>query len=229
MDSKKWAIFILMVAAIIGGMIWMSSQNRLNVSDINQETASKFIGADGRNGQIEDHTLGNPSAKVVMIEYGDYQCPGCSTTAPEAKKVAEEYKDHMLLIFRNYPISSIHPNARAAAAVAEAAGKQGKFWQMHDLLYKNQKQWASASPKDRTPLFASYAQELGLDQDKFSKDIASPEVLKKIDFDLAVGGIHNVTATPTFVINGKIVSLKDKGDIKDSVKSALNEAGVKVD
>ncbi len=229
MDSKRWIVFIVIVAAIIGGMIWMSTRDRLDVSDIDKDTASKFIAAAERNGQTDDHTLGNPEAKVVVVEYGDYQCPGCSSTAPEAKRLAEKHKDNLLLIFRNFPISSIHPNARAAAAAAEAAGRQEKFWQMHDLLYKNQGQWSAASVKDRSVMFLSYAQELGLDQEKFSKDIASPKVLKKIDFDLALGGIQEISATPTFIINGKAITLKDQSDLEDKVEEALKSAGIKTE
>ena len=122
-------------------MIYISTQNRLNVSDINNDQLNTIIGAESRNGDIADHEIGSKSPKVTIIEYADYQCPGCSAAAPKAKALAEKYKDHVRLIFRNFPIASSHPNARAAAAVAEAAGLQGKFWEMNKLLYTNQDAW----------------------------------------------------------------------------------------
>ena len=101
MNGKTWAIFAIVVAAIVGGMIYLSTQNRLNVSDISNDAAMRIIPAEARTGNISEHTIGNTNGKVLMIEYGDYQCPGCRTAAPEAKRVAEKYKDHVALVFRN--------------------------------------------------------------------------------------------------------------------------------
>ena len=127
MNKKSWIVFIVLVVTVIGGMVYMSTQNRLDVSDITNKQMNTIIGAESRNGRISDHTYGNKDAKVVIVEYADYQCPGCSTSSPKTKEIAEKYKDSVLLIFRNFPIANSHPNARAAAAVAEAAGLQGKF------------------------------------------------------------------------------------------------------
>ena len=132
MNGRTWAVFIVIVVAVIGGMVYMARQDKLDVSDVGKDKAAGVLAAEDRNGNIEEHVLGKKDAKVVIVEYGDYQCPGCSTAAPKAKAVAEKYKDNVALIFRNFPIATIHPNARAAAAAAEAAGFQGKFWEMHD-------------------------------------------------------------------------------------------------
>ena len=229
MNGKTWAIFAIVVAAVVGGMIYLSTQNRLNVSDISNDAAMRIIPAEARTGDIGEHTIGNANGKVVMIEYGDYQCPGCRTAAPEAKRVAEKYKDHVALVFRNYPIPSLHPNARAAAAVAEAAGLQGKFWEMHDLLYTNQGTWSNARAKERTDVFSGYAKQLGLNVDKFNADLASGAVTKKIDFDVAVGRQLQIDGTPTFFINGNKLNLGDASSIENAVKDALKKAGVAVD
>ena len=143
--------------------------------------------------------------------------------------MAEKYKDHVALVFRNYPIPSLHPNARAAAAVAEAAGLQGKFWEMHDLLYTNQGAWSNARAKERTDVFSSYAKQLGLNVDKFNADLAGSAVTKKIDFDVAVGRQLQIDGTPTFFINGNKLNLGDASSIENAVKDALKKAGVAVD
>ena len=228
MNKKSWMIFAIIVVAIVGGMIYISTQNRLNVSDINNDQLNTIIGAESRNGDIADHEIGSKSPKVTIIEYADYQCPGCSAAAPKAKALAEKYKDHVRLIFRNFPIASSHPNARAAAAVAEAAGLQGKFWEMNKLLYTNQDAWKNANITDRDNIFKSYAEQLKLNIDQYKTDIASNKVKNKIDFDIALGRKHGVAATPTFYINGKNTEMDSSGSIESSVKEALKKAGVEV-
>ena len=228
MNKKSWIIFAIIVVAIVGGMIYISTQNRLNVSDINNDQLNTIIGAESRNGDIADHEIGSKSPKVTIIEYADYQCPGCSAAAPKAKALAEKYKDHVRLIFRNFPIASSHPNARAAAAVAEAAGLQGKFWEMNKLLYTNQDAWKNANITDRDNIFKSYAEQLKLNIDQYKTDIASNKVKNKIDFDMALGRKHGVAATPTFYINGKNTEMDSSGSIESSVKEALKKAGVEV-
>lgn len=228
MNKKSWIIFAIIVVAIVGGMIYISTQNRLNVSDINNDQLNTIIGAESRNGDIADHEIGSKSPKVTIIEYADYQCPGCSAAAPKAKAFAEKYKDHVRLIFRNFPIASSHPNARAAAAVAEAAGLQGKFWEMNKLLYTNQDAWKNANITDRDNIFKSYAEQLKLNIDQYKTDIASNKVKNKIDFDMALGRKHGVAATPTFYVNGKNTEMDSSGSIESSVKEALKKAGVEV-
>ena len=228
MNKKSWIIFAIIVVAIVGGMIYISTQNRLNISDINNDQLNTAIGAESRNGNIADHEIGSKDAKVTIIEYADYQCPGCGTAAPKAETLAKKYKDHVRLIFRNFPIASSHPNARAAAAVAEAAGLQGKFWEMNELLYANQDAWKSANTTERDNIFKSYAEQLKLNIDQYKTDIASNKVKNKIDFDMALGRKHGVAATPTFYINGKNTEMDSSGSIESSVKEALKKAGVEV-
>ena len=111
MNKKSWFVFGIIVVVVIGGMVYISTQNRLNINDVNTESLNNIVKAESRNGNIADHTYGNTNAKVVVIEYVDYQCPGCSTAAPKAKQVVDTYKDNVMLIFRNFPIASSHPNA----------------------------------------------------------------------------------------------------------------------
>jgi len=228
MNKKSWIIFAIIVVAIVGGMIYISTQNRLNVSDINNDQLNTIIGAESRNGDIADHEIGSKSPKVTIIEYADYQCPGCSAAAPKAKALAEKYKDNVRLIFRNFPIASSHPNARAAAAAAEAAGLQGKFWEMNELLYVNQDAWKNANITERDNIFKSYVEQLKLNINQYKTDVASNRVKNKIDFDMALGRKHGVAATPTFYVNGKNTEMDSSGSIESSVKEALKKAGVEI-
>lgn len=228
MNAKTWIIFIAIVLSVVGGMVYLSTRNRLDVGDVSKEAMSTILPAEARNGDIAEHTLGNTKdPKVILIEYGDYQCPGCSTVAPETKQVVEANKDHAMLIFRNFPLPSLHPNARAAAAAAEAAGLQNKFWQMHSLLYQNQDSWKNASAADRGTAFRSYAEQLGLNLEQYDNDFTDARITKKIDFDTAIGRKHGVTGTPTIYLNGQLIELKDSDAVSKAVKEALNQAGVK--
>ena len=229
MNGRTWAVFIVIVVAVIGGMVYMARQDKLDVSDVGKDKAAGVLAAEDRNGNIEEHVLGKKDAKVIVVEYGDYQCPGCSTAAPKAKAVAEKYKDNVALIFRNFPIATIHPNARAAAAAAEAAGFQGKFWEMHDLIYANQDTWSQASTNDRTEIFLGYARQIGLKEEQFKEELSDARITKKINFDVAIARTQGVTGTPTFYINGELVEATNDADyLENAVKEALKKAGVEV-
>lgn len=228
MNRKTWLIFGVIVLAVVGGMVFLSMQGRLDVSDIPDSSLNSVIAPEKRNGEIAEHVVGAQNPKVTIVEYGDYQCPGCSTVAPEAKKLAEVYKDTVKLIFRNFPIPRLHPNARAAAAAAEAAGLQGKFWEMHDHLFSHRDEWINASVADRTKLFREYAEAIQLNLEQFDKDVASEKVSSKISFDVAIGVKHKVTGTPHVTVNGQAVDIKDSSSIETAVKDALKKAGVKV-
>ena len=229
MNGRTWAVFIVIVVAVIGGMVYMARQDKLDVSDVGKDKAAGVLAAEDRNGNIDEHVLGKKDAKLIIVEYGDYQCPGCSTAAPKAKAVAEKYKDNVALIFRNFPIPSLHPNARAAAAAAEAAALQGKFWEMHDLIYANQDTWSQASTNDRTEIVLGYARQIGLKEEQFKEGLSDARITKKINFDVAIARTQGVTGTPTFYINGELVeSTNDADYLENAVKEALKRAGVEV-
>lgn len=210
MTNKSWIIFAAVCVAILGGLVFFSKQDAVDVSAVN---ATSVLPASESNGQIADHTFGKKDSAVVIYEYGDYQCPGCSQAAPIIKQLAEKYKDKVGLVFRNYPLTTIHPNALAAASAAEAAGLQGKYWEMHDKLYSAQQLWKNLSVTERTDYFTSIAQELNLDTKKYKADVESTVVRKKIDFDIALAKKQKVTGTPAIFVNDKDTSsLRFKGD-----------------
>lgn len=182
---------------------WLNSHKKtaqVNVSNVNPD---KIL---TKEGKIPDHVFGTKSGKVLLVEYGDFQCPVCGSLYPNLTPLREKYKNEVSFVYRDFPLTSLHPNAKAAAAAAEAAGLQGKFWQMHDKLYENQNSWANDNPSQRTKHFKEYAKQLGLNINKFAKDLDSSKVLYKIDFDEALGKKIGVAGTPTLVLNGKKIS-----------------------
>lgn len=142
---------------------------------------------------------GPDNAALVIEEYGDYQCPSCGVLHPVVEEITNDYGDRVRLVFRQFPLQQIHPNANVAARAALAAGIQGRFWEMHDKLYDNQKDW-SALPDPRQK-FADYAQQIGLDLARFGTDLESREVGERILADQKRGNALRVNGTPTIILH----------------------------
>lgn len=222
MNTKTWVIFGAVCVALLGGLIALSRQGAISVDDVDQ---TKVLAASERSGNIADHVYGKADSKVVLIEYGDFQCPGCASAAPNLKALSEEFKDDIAFVFRNNPLPTIHANARAAAAAAEAAGLQGKYWEMHDLLYAQQTTWQGIAIDKRTDAFVNYAQQVGVtDIEKFKTDMGSDAVGSKINFDLALGKKARVTGTPTILLNNEKIESdvwNDQAKFKAKIEEAL--------
>lgn len=226
MSKKVWIIFAAVCIVLLGSLIYISSKNRVNVDGIDPNAIQP---GSEQSGWIGDNVFGKAGSPVTLIEYGDFQCPGCGSAHPTVKKVTEKYKDQLAFVFRNFPLTSIHPNARAASAAAEAAGLQGKYWDMHNMLYENQALWESLGAGERTNFFASYAEDLELDTEKFKTDMASRWATGKINFDMALGKKAGVDATPTFFLNGELIDSsiwQDEAKFEETVTTALRDAGV---
>ena len=211
MTKKAWIIVAVLCTAVLGGLVWLSRSAQVDVTTVDITAIQK---ASSANGNISDHTSGNMQSKVILIEYADFQCPGCGSAAPVLKEVTEKYKDQLGFIFRNFPLYSSHPNAFAAASAAEAAGLQGKFWEMHDYLYANQNSWNQLVGQERTDYFTSTATQLGINSQTFTTNLTDPNIKKKIDFDVALGKKALVTGTPSLYLNGENVSDKYFADGK---------------
>lgn len=147
-----------------------------------------------------DWTKGNKEAAATLIEYSDFQCPACGAYYPLVKQLSQEFGDKVRFVYRHFPLEQ-HKNAELAAFAAEAAGKQGKFWEMHDLIFDNQREWSDS--EDARALFAKYAASLNLAAEQFQKDIDSAEVKAKVEKDYQGGLAAKVNSTPTFFLNGK--------------------------
>lgn len=166
------------------------------------------------SGTLTEHKEGQGKDGITLVEYGDFQCPYCGQYYSIVNQVVQEYSQQITFQFRNFPLTSIHPNAFAGARAAEAANIQGKYWQMHDLLYEANVEyynsneaissWISAS----NPLsyFDQFAKQLGLNVNKFNQDYASTKVNDLIEADLGEGNKLGVNATPTFYLDGKQIS-----------------------
>jgi len=146
------------------------------------------------------HIRGEPNAPVTVEEFGDFECPPCSSMAPYLDARVSEFKPRVRLVFRNFPLPS-HKHGREAALVAEAAGLQGKFWEMHDVLYREQATWSKADNPHE--LFDAYAGTIGLNVAEFNKDMESEKVKERVDSDHARGVSLGVTSTPTVFINNR--------------------------
>lgn len=143
-----------------------------------------------------DHIQGRADASVELLQYGDYQCPYCWKAYPIVKRLQESLGDHLKFVFRNFPLSKIHPQAKIAAIASEAAALQNKYWEMHDMLYENHKDLNYKA-------ILTYADALGLNRDLFEKDVANPTLAEKVETDFLGGLRSGVNATPTFFINGE--------------------------
>ncbi len=171
----------------------------------NSNNNSSNSNGSGSSSKATNHVEGNGKSGVTLVEYGDYECPICENYYLPLKQAAAQYNDQIHFQFRNLPLTAIHPNAFASARAAEAAALQGKFWQMHDKLYENQNAWvSSSSPIDQ---FSQYAQQIGLDVNKFKTDYSSNQVNDAINADLAAfKKTGQDQATPTFFLDGKYLA-----------------------
>jgi len=141
------------------------------------------------------------SSTVVLMEYSDFQCPACRSYYPVLRQIMTEFGDRITFVFRHFPLSSIHMNAEFAARAAEAAKKQGKFWEMHDLLFEKQDEWAKAN--DVETIFKNYAILLDISVDQFVVDWKSKEVKDFVRAQRTHATKSGLQGTPTFFLNGK--------------------------
>jgi protein-disulfide isomerase len=157
----------------------------------------------GVAGADPPHTQGSPNAPARLEEFGDFQCPPCGLFHPILKQMQSEFGDKLQVTFREFPLTPAHQHAVAAASAAEAAGMQGKFWEMHDLIYEHQNDWKDKF--DVRPIFEGYATQIGLNLDRFRQDITSEAVAQRIFLDGKRGHSMGVKGTPTVFLNGREV------------------------
>jgi|SRR3990170_3400765 len=166
-----------------------------------------------------DWVRGERQAKVTLIEYGDFQCPACADYAPIVKKLGEEFSQDLAIVYRHFPLVTIHDNAFAAALASEAAGKESKFWEMHDILYEKQEEWV----KERDPKgkFAEYAESIGIDKDKFLAGFESTDIKKKVEEDNLSASRLRLNSTPTYFLNGEKIQPRGYEEFKEKIESFL--------
>jgi protein-disulfide isomerase len=204
-------IAAVLVAALVGGLLLF--QSRRTPPGLQVATTAK-------PGAQPPHVRGDPNAPVTLEEFGDFECMPCLILWPALMNVERDYGNRLCVVFRQHPLPQ-HHHAREAARAAEAAGMQGRFWEMHDSLYQNRGVWVRAL--DPRPYFTTYATYLGLDVKRFQKDMTSDEVTKRIADDEARGESLKIDRTPVIYINGQLMPFSDspEDDLRQTIDKAL--------
>ncbi|MDO8620876.1 MAG: thioredoxin domain-containing protein [Candidatus Levybacteria bacterium] len=205
-----WVGVIVIITASIWGLIALVNSPAPTSSISNLPPVSK-----------DDIATGPKDAKVTLVEYADFQCPACAAYHPLVKQLLSDFPKDIYFVYRFFPLTSIHQNALLSSQAGFAANLQGKFWQMHDMIYENQKSWATQG--NAMEIFTSYATKINLDVEKFKKDINSDETKKFVNDELNQGISIGVNSTPTFFINGKKIQNPNSYDefkklVQDQIK-----------
>ena len=220
-----FAIIIIVLVAAVGGsfVLWKNRGGSTANPGSTFATTPPVSNTPAPNQTPKDTAgLTRPNVKVsspvIIEEFGDYQCPPCGQLYPELKQIEAEYGDQVKVVFRHFPLMKMHKNALMAAHAAEAARNQNKFWEMHDRLYRNQKEWAELD--DPRPVFEGYARQLNLKLDQFNSDLQSNLIDQKISADLQRGTSQGVTGTPTVFLDSHL--LKYEATNLDGLRRGIN-------
>lgn len=196
MDTQKriiiWASAILVVGITIAGVWSVANSDRVVTSPGNGIIAESVTAG--------EWTRGAENPKATLVEYSDFQCPACASYYSLVDKAMLEYGDRISFTYRHFPLPQ-HKNALAASYASEAAGKQGKFWEMNQILFERQSKWAESYTAP--DIFIGYARELNLDLAQFKKDASSGETKDNVSHDRATGVASKIDSTPSFFLNGK--------------------------
>lgn len=185
---------VVTLSIVVGAVFFLSKDSDSQPAENDKRTDNAVLIRE------DSFNIATDSAKVTIVEFSDFQCPACKAANPIMKKVLTDFAGQVNFVYRHFPLPQ-HKNAVKAAEAAEAAGEQGKFWQMQDKLFEGQEEWAEVGdPREK---FLSYAQELGLDMDKFKTVVDSKKFATKIDRDKGDGLTVGINSTPTFFINGE--------------------------
>lgn len=211
MSTKAIVLFLIGMLALVGLAAILLSQ---------QKEAPQTSVVNVKPIDTTDQIKGGQDARVILIEYSDFQCPACAAYHSLVNQIAEAFPEDLAVVYRHFPLKTIHQNAARAAQAAEAAGLQQRFWDMHDLLFEGQLDWAELD--DPTEKFIAYAQELNLNLDQFRTDLDSNTTKQKVESDYQSGLAVRVTATPTFFLNNKKVSPGSFEDFKSLIEVELS-------
>ncbi len=207
--SKRFLIILaVLVLGFIGFVVFQGKKDTGNSA--NGDSAA----------QASEHKKGAGNKGVTLVEYGDFQCPVCGVYFSVLQQVKEKYGDDITFQFRNFPLTQIHQNAMAAHRAAEAAAKQNKFWEMHDMLYERQQSWSSS--QNVSQIMEDYAAELAINVEQFKTDYQSAEVNAVINADIEAGNGLKVTGTPTFFINGE--KIESPGRTLEEFSKSIDDA-----
>jgi protein-disulfide isomerase len=222
-----FAIIVIVLAGALAGGWYLKRSAQQTTPGSNAPTdvpIPPLAASSPGPGAEPPHVRGPASAPVTLEEFGDFECPPCGGLYPILKTIEAEYGPRLRVIFREFPLTQLHPHALAAANAAEAAGVQGKFWEMHDLLYENQKSWDKAF--DIRPIFEGLATKIGLDADRFKRDQTSEIVDTRIALDGIRAHSRGVVGTPTVFINNQEIPYAQvtAEGLRAAIDKALNAA-----
>ncbi len=211
--SALWVVVFLIVGASAWGVVKVVQAPRVPGNN----TAATILNTVNEH----DWIIGNKDSKIILVEYSDLQCPACAAYNPFVKQIVEEYKDRIQYTYRHFPLEQ-HKNSKIAAYAAEAAGRQGKFYEMVDVLFEKQPKWESESNAKAIELFTSYADGMGLNIEQFKKDSESQDVKDRVQKDYNEGYTAGIDHTPTFFVNGKeIKNPQSAEEFKNILEQAL--------
>lgn len=218
-DKFVLGIIIATILVIIGGVFYVNKTGSSSSSDPNvSQEDQKLLEV-----VSDDYIKGNKDASVTFIEYLDFECEACGSYYPLIKQLEEEFKNEVRFVNRYFPLTG-HKNGMTSALAVEAAAKQGKYWEMHDILFENQKSWGEKQSPDPT-IFEVFAKQIGLDINQFKKDVASQEVKDRVNRDKDSGTKLGISGTPTFFLNNeKIPNPKNPEDFKTFIQAAILKA-----
>jgi protein-disulfide isomerase len=196
MPKNIWGIGLAVILVGAIGAMWFAGRDNAlpstDPNDVKNDVSFEIT--------TDDHVKGLPTAKVTLVEFADFQCPACQAYHPLLNEVFAQYPNDLRIVYRHFPLKTIHTTAVAAARASEAANLQGKFWEMHAKLFENQTAWAG---KLTNSFFEKYAEELGLDVLKFKADLDSDLVKDKVENSYKDAVALGLSGTPTFYLNGK--------------------------
>jgi len=212
-DVKRFTLWFIVGVILISsflGIMFLSKAPSTSPGKLN-----KAVSAD-------EWIKGEKNSKVTLVEYSDFQCPACRAWEPEVESIMSEFGTHIRLVYRNFPLRQLHPNSQIAAQAAEAAGMQGKFWEMHNLLFQNQKAWAPQPSESVKDAFATYAGQLGLNVEQFKNDMNSDKAAGFVNDDESGGEASGVDSTPTFFLNGSEIKPQNNDDFRKLIRDAID-------
>ena len=220
-------ILVVLIAAVVAAAWYVKKSASPTMSAVGGVAPPANANASSAAGPAEPgaepaNAEGLQDAPVTLEEFGDFQCPPCGMLHPVIKQMQGDFGSKLRIIFREFPLVPTHEHALAAARAAEAAGLQGKFWEMHDMLYENQKAWRDVF--DVRPVFEGYATRIGLDLNRFRTDIGGNVVEKRIFLDGKRGHSLNVSGTPTVFLNGREIPFESLAPekLRDIIQKELN-------
>jgi len=215
-QALLWFPILSGITIIVWGMIYLVSREKPALTNDSAPIEGAIASI-----ALDDQIKGNKDAKAVLVEYSDFQCPACGFYYPILKSLSEEFGDDLAIVYRHFPLPQ-HKHAKLMAYAAEAAGKQEKFWEMHDLIFDSQKKWTNQRNAEDTVL--GYAELLGFDVERFEKNLELQEILEKVDKNYQDGVRAGINSTPTFFLNGEKISNPGSYDeFRNLIINAINK------